>query len=486
MKIILNAIIFWLSVFSVFAGESDYMSGNSLVATYYAKANRLLKSNPVDCMFWADKAISESVITGNKLDLGRGLFIKGLALEQLHQNKASLKFFHESLKVAEYFKLGDLEMDALEKLSKLYARTGDYKSAVVYASLLYDRKDSNAISSQRLLVKTLPGKVDLQKSENRMKQLIADKSVLDDHLRFNLKIIDNQGNWILIIVIGYGLIFLSFFMISRQNKLILLKNQVLTDQMLTLEDGKMELEHTRYKAEESDRLKTAFLANISHEIKSPLNAIVSFSGFLRQKGIPAAERKSYIDVIHQYSESLLSLIKEIFEVARIESGEIKQDPEMIDMIEFLKDIHNLYCSGNIPVIRKDFKLILNLQTKMAVTYVKTYPTRLRNVLLHLIENALKYSENGKVEYGYIVKGSFIEFYVMDDGKGLRNENPDEIFERFKTKADHAKSGIEPLGLGLTISKNFIESLGGHIWLEPNIIGGSTFFFTIPLNPEIKQ
>ena len=400
MKIIICAIICWFFVFTVFAGDRDYLSGNSLVETYYTNAKRLLISNPVDGLFWADKAVSESRIAGNKLDLGRSLFIKGIALEHLHQNKAALKFFYESLKVAEYFKFGDLEMDVLEKLSTLYAGTGDYKSAVLYASLLNDRKDSNAISSQRLLVKTLPGKADLHKNEIRMKQLIADKSVLDNHLRFNLNIIDNQGNWILLIVVGYGLIFLSFIMISRQNKLILLKNSVLIDQMHTLEDGKMELEHTRYKAEESERLKTAFLANISHEIKSPLNAIVSYCGFLRQQGKPVAERKNYIDVIHQHSESLLTLINEIFESARIESGEMKKDPEMIDVIELLNDIHNQYCSGDIPVIRKDFKLILNLQPNIAVRYVKTYPTRLRNVLLHLIENALKYSENGKVEYGY--------------------------------------------------------------------------------------
>ena len=486
MKFIFCTILFWFFAFAVFADESTYVSGNSLVATYYSKANRLLKASPVDCIFWADKAISESKITGNKHDLGRSLFIKGIALAYLHQNKASLNIFHELLKVAEDFKFVDLEMDALMELSALYAKIGDYKSAVTYSSLLSVRKDSNAILSQRLLAKTLPGKADLQKKEIRMKQLIADKSVLNNHLRFNLNMIDDQGKWILIIVIVYGLIFLSFFMFRRQNKLILLKNQALTDQMHTLEDGKMELEHTRYKAEESDRLKTAFLANISHEIRTPLYAIVSFSGFLRQKGKPVAERNKYIDIIHQYSLSLLSLIKEIFEVARIESGEIKQDTEMIDVIEFLKDIHTQYCSGNIQEIQKGCKLILNLQPDEPECYIKTYSERLRNVVFHLIENALKYSENGKVEFGYLIKEPFIEFYVMNDGKGFSNGITEDIFERFKTEADFGKPGNGPLGLGLTISKNFIESMGGRIWVKSNIDSGSTFFFTIPRNPDIKQ
>lgn len=486
MKIVFTFILLMVSFFHVFAGDSDFVSNNSLVATYYTNAKSNLKSKPAECVFWADKAIAESKISGNKLDLGRCLFIKGQALDKLNKNEASVRVIHESLKVAEDYKFFDLEIDALNKLSVLYAKTGDYKSAVFYASLLHDRKDSNVISHQRVLAKTLPGKAELQQRELRMKQLLTDNSFLDDHLRSNLKMIDSQGNWILFIVIGYTLIFLSFIVIKRQNKLILKKNQILIDQMNILEVGKMELDHNLYKAEESERLKTAFLANISHEIKTPLNAIVGFSGFLRQKGKPGSERKKYIDVIHHYSESLLSLINEIFEIARIESGEIKQDPEKVGINEFLQKVHSRYCADNKKAIKKGHKLVLNLQPPDPVYYITTYPERFRSVLIHLIENALKYSENGKVELGYEQKDSFIEFYVMEDGKGLPKEQSDDIFERFKANEDFPKPGSGSLGLGLTISKNFIESMGGHIWIKNNIESGSTIFFTLPILPEIKS
>ena len=486
MKTILGIILFMFSFTSLLAGESDFVSNNSLVATYYANAKNLLKSNPAECIFWADKAITESKIGGNKQDLGRCLFIKGLALENLHQNPAAVKLFQESLNIAEVYKYFDLEIDALDKLSTLYARTGDYKSAVNYASLLHDRKDSNTILHQRLLVKTLPGRADLQKRESRMKQLLTDNSILDNHLRTNLKTIDSQGNWILFIVIGYTLIFLSFIMLRRQNKLILNKNAILTDQMHTLEVGKMELDHNRYKAEESDRLKTSFLANISHEIRTPLNAIVSFSGFLRQKEKPVNERKKYITIIHQYSESLLALINEIFEVARIESGEIKHEPQRIDVSEFLQKVKTQYYDDNKKVVKKGLKLILKLQPSDPVCYINTYPERLKSVIIHLLENALKYSDNGKVELGYVPKKSFIEFYVMDDGKGLPYENPEDLFERFKSTDDFPISGSGALGLGLTISKNFIESMGGHIWVTNNENKGSTIFFTLPIQLETKS
>ena len=486
MKTVLGIILFMFSFNTLFARESDFVSNNSLVATYYANAKSLLKSNPTQCIFWADKAIAESKIGGNKQDLGRCLFIKGLALENLHQYPAAVNLFQESLKVAEVYKYFDLEIDALDKIATLYARTGDYKSAVNYASMLHDRKDSNTILHQRLLAKTLPGRADLQKRETRMKQLLSDNSMLDNHLRTNLKMIDSQGNWILFIVIGYTLIFLSFIMIRRQNKLILMKNAILTDQMHILEVGKMELDHNRYKAEEAERLKTSFLANISHEIRTPLNAIVSFSGFLRQKEKPENERKKYIAVIHQYSESLLSLINEIFEVARIESGEIKQEPEKIDISEFLQKVQKQYYDDNKKAVKKGLKLILKLQPSDPVCYITTYPERLKSVIIHLLENALKYSDNGKVELGYAPKKSFIEFYVMDDGKGLSNENQEELFERFKSKNEFPVTESGALGLGLTISKNFIESMGGHIWVTNNENKGSTIFFTLPIQLETKS
>jgi signal transduction histidine kinase len=486
MKTILGIILLMFSCFTLLAGESDFVSNNSLVATYYSNAKNLLKSNPTECIFWADKAITESKLGGTKQDLGRCLFIKGQAFENLHQNPAAVKLFQETLKVALDYKYFDLEIDALNKLSTLYAGTGDYKSAVYYASLLHDRKDSNTISRQRLLAKTLPGRADLQKRETRMKQLLTDNSILDNHLRTNLKTIDSQGNWILFIVIGYSLIFLSFIMIRRQNKLILRKNVILTEHMHTLEVGKMELDHNRYKAEESDRLKTSFLANISHEIRTPLNAIVSFSGFLRQKEKPVAERNKYIVIIHQYSESLLALINEIFEVARIESGEIKQQPEKIDVSEFLQKVQTQYYEDNKKAVKKGLKLTLNLQPSDSICFINTYPERLKSVIIHLIENALKYSDNGKVELGYVSKNSFIEFYVIDDGKGLKHENSDVLFERFKSTDDFPISGSGALGLGLTISKNFIESMGGHIWVKNNENKGSTIFFTLPIQLEAKS
>jgi signal transduction histidine kinase len=485
MKFIYSVAIFLISVFTVYAGEVDNTSNNSLIATYYANAKNLVQSKPVECIFWANKAIAESKIGGSNLDLGRSLFVKGQALENLHKNKAAVNVFLETLKIGEANRYFDLEIDAINKLSTLYAKEGDYKSAVLYATMLHDKKDSNTLLHQRVLAKTLPGIAYLQKREMKMKQLLADNSFLDDHLRSNLKMIDSQGNWILFIVIGYCLVFVFFIMIKRQNKLILKKNQLLTAQMHTLEIGKMELDHNLYNAEEADRLKASFLANISHEIRSPLNAIVGFSGFLRQKEKPENERRKYIEIIHRYSESLLSLINEIFTIARIESGEIKQEAETINVNEFVQKIRAQYSDESNKEIRKGIRLIMNYDALDSLCNITTYPERLKSVVLHLIDNSLKYSDSAKVEIGYMQKDAFIEFYVKDDVKASQLEKTEEIFERFRSTEFFPKPGSGDLGLGLTISKNFIESMGGKIWVKNNKIG-STFFFTLPINIDIKS
>src|SRR5674476_652071 len=121
MKIIFFIILLMIASFPASAGNSDFVSNNSLVATYYTNAKNNLKSKPAECVYWADKAITESKISGNKLDLGRSLFIKGQALDKLNNNDASVRVIHESLKVAEDNKFFDLEIDALNKLSTLYA-----------------------------------------------------------------------------------------------------------------------------------------------------------------------------------------------------------------------------------------------------------------------------------------------------------------------------------------------------------------------------
>jgi signal transduction histidine kinase len=480
MRKLLYILFFCLLGLTSFASEAMNLSNNNLINTYYLNAELYLKKNQKDCIYWANKAIEESTSQENYTVLCKSYFIKGKAYELLaHYNKAISNYL-QSENVAKTNNLSDLELLTLKQIAELYAHIGNFKMAVEYSELLRVQKDSSEVAQLKVLSKDLPGKVALDKKERKVKQLIADKSELDNHLRSNLHTIDNQGRWILVIVIGYSLVFISFLWINRQNKAILKKNLLLITQQDKLENGKDALEHARFKAEESDRLKTAFLANISYETRTPLNSIMGFSELLRDKSFNISERKKFIEIIHHHSDALLKFVVEIFDAARIESGEIIQNTEIIDINEFLREIHTFYSLKSDLASKKGIELVLFLQFGETSYRFKTVPERLRKVMSHLVEDAIRRSANGKVEFGYKVIDSLIQFFVKDNNQAFDKEQLDGMFERFKQNRDVSNHDDQGVGIGLTIIRNYIESMGGYIWIMRNKDNGSTFFFTLPI------
>ncbi|NWJ53317.1 MAG: hypothetical protein HXX14_20945, partial [Bacteroidetes bacterium] len=372
-------LIFLYCSFSIisFASEGENISGNNLINTYYSNAEFALKTNQKDCIYWANKAIAESLNQDNYSTLCKSYLIKGKANELLKRYNEAIGNYLQSKTVAHEKNFPELELAILKQIAQLYAHIGNYKSAVKYSELLRIRKDSSEVSQLKLLSKDLPGKVELDKKELKIKELRANKSQLDSHLRSNLQTIDNLGRLILFVVVGYSLIFISLFWINKQSKSIMEKNMLLTTQQNKLEIGNGALEHARFKAEESDRLKTAFLANISYETRTPLNSIMGFSELLRDKSFTPSERKKFIEIIHQHSDALLKFVVEIFDAARIESGEIIQDHEVIDLNEFLREIHTYYSLESDLACKKNIELVLFLQFGETHYKFKTIPDRLR-------------------------------------------------------------------------------------------------------------
>jgi len=463
-----------------FASLGENLSGNNLIETYYTNAELALKTNQKDCIYWANKAIAESINQSNYSALCRSYFIKGKANELLKRYNEAIGNYLQSKNVAHERNFSELELSVLKKIAQLYAHIGNYKSAVKYSEFLRIRKDSSEVTQLKALSKDLPGKSELDKKELKIKELRANKFQLDSHLRSNLQTIDNLGKLIFLVVISYTLIFSLLIWINRQSKSILEKNLALTSQQDKLEIGKGALEHARFKAEESDRLKTAFLTNISYETRTPLNSIMGFSELLRDRSFTSSERKKFIEIIHQHSDALLKFVVEIFDAARIESGEIIQDTEVIDVNEFLREIHTFYSLESDLACKKNIELVLFLQFGETHYQFKTIPDRLRKVINHLLETAIKRSANGKVEFGYKVIDSLVQFYVKDNSQSFETEQIDVMFERFKQTGGVLNIEDQGMGLGLTLTRNYIESMGGYIWVKRNKGSGSTFFFTLPI------
>jgi len=237
-----------------------------------------------------------------------------------------------------------------------------------------------------------------------------------------------------------------------------------------------ELGAAKEKAEESDRLKTAFLHNISHEIRTPMNAIIGFSALLSEPGIDEGSRTFYTKTITQSSDQLLSIINDIVDISNIEAGIVNISKEEIRInksLDRLLDQFSLKAKEKGIVLRK----VAPLPDEEAIIFADN--TRFIQVISNLLNNAFKFTNEGTVEFGYKPGKDFIEFYVSDTGIGIPGDQLTRIFERFYQVDLKMARLNEGTGLGLAISKSFIDLMGGKIWAESDPGKGSTIFLTLP-------
>jgi PAS domain S-box-containing protein len=239
-----------------------------------------------------------------------------------------------------------------------------------------------------------------------------------------------------------------------------------------------ELVRSKEKAEESDRLKTAFLTNISHEIRTPLNGILGFAGLLSEGNKTNDEVKHHSGLILKSGKRLLELINNIIHISKIEAGaeeflELPFSPAMLvreanEQFLAVARSKNIALISVIPDALKNFK-------------IKSDLSKLHQVFANLISNAIKFTDEGTVETGFYLEGQFIRFFVKDSGKGIHEEHHKKIFERFYQIDNSYSRGHEGAGLGLSLCKGIIEKLGGEIFVESENGKGSKFTFALPLD-----
>jgi len=237
-----------------------------------------------------------------------------------------------------------------------------------------------------------------------------------------------------------------------------------------------ELIAAKEKAEESDRLKTAFLHNMSHEIRTPLNAISGFTGLLKDLDITEEELNSYIQIIQNSSTQLISIVSDILTISSLET---RQEPISISNVCINDLLDELQAIFSQKAADKNILLCTKPQLTNTQSEIFTDRTKITQVLSNLLTNALKFTQDGFIEVGYYLKDNFLEFYVKDSGIGINPEFHAKIFERFRQANQSINKLYGGTGLGLAISKAYIELLGGKIWVESEPEKGSTFYFTIP-------
>ncbi len=239
-----------------------------------------------------------------------------------------------------------------------------------------------------------------------------------------------------------------------------------------------ELIRARDKAEQSDRLKTAFLHNISHEIRTPMNAIVGFTTLLDSPDNTDESRRQYIDIIYQSSNQLLSIITDIVDISNVETGLVKVTLTEVNLNTLIRSLYDQY-RLRADSRKLEFKCTVHLSDEEAI--VLTDETKVIQIFANLLNNALKFTKEGRIEFGYVLRGETVEFFVSDTGIGIAAENHEKVFERFYQVESPNSKQYSGTGLGLSISKAYVELLGGTMWLISAPGEGALFCFSIPFS-----
>ena len=244
-----------------------------------------------------------------------------------------------------------------------------------------------------------------------------------------------------------------------------------------------ELINAKKKAEESDRLKTAFLANMSHEIRTPMNGILGFTELMKEPNLTGEEQQKYIGIIEKSGARMLNIINDIISISKVESGQMEI---CISETNISEQIEYIYTFFKPEVERKGIKIFLKNSLPAKEATIKTDREKVYAILTNLVKNAIKFTSEGYIEIGYEKKGKYLEFFVKDTGTGIPQEQKELIFERFRQGSESLTRSYEGAGLGLSISKAYVDMLGGKIWVVSKLEKGSVFYFTVPYNSAQEE
>ena len=238
-----------------------------------------------------------------------------------------------------------------------------------------------------------------------------------------------------------------------------------------------DLTEAKSRAEESDRLKTAFLQNISHEIRTPMNAILGFIELLQEPDTTGDEQKEYIEIIEKSGNRMLTTINDIINVSKIEAGIVSIQLSDIDLVQTINEIVGLFRP---EVEKKGMRIIAETPQFIENFIVKSDFDKVFAIFTNLVKNSIKYSIEGTITVGFIKRATVVECFVKDTGIGIPEDKQDAIFERFTQADSNSKRSLEGAGLGLSIVQGYVNLLGGKIYLKSEPGVGSKFIFELQL------
>ena len=404
----------------------------------------------------------------------------GAALASLNElDNAALKF-NESLKIAR--RVGSIEgvLTNLTDISKYYEQTGKLKESLVYQKRYNTLKDSIQRLEASKRISELESLYLMESSKREMVE--ADIYSKASSTKYYAIVS------LLIVLVIAVLVVLTLFMQKQRAERKLVQNQ---EQLKSLiHERAEEIQHhiqERKSAEESDKLKSAFLANMSHELRTPMNAIIAFSNFLRDPDVTTKQKSEYLDHIGNAGDTLLCLIDDIIDIAKIESQQLKLFIQPTNINLLLIEIYKVYTELRIKNKEKK-NVAFNLNIDNSYNYIiNTDSKRLKQVLSNLLDNAFKYTDSGRIEIGFSATDSSVLFHVSDTGVGIPKDKHEVIFDRFsQLRYANDTRTTSGTGLGLAISKNLIKLLGGDMHVDSAVGMGSKFLIRLPVDSIKRQ
>ena len=428
-----------------------------------------------------DKALSyykESLTVFNEVDylIGRILATHNVGTSYFNLKKydKALEYYNKSLTMAQNANFIQGILANYEAISNLYSETNNFQKSLDYYKLFDSLEDSinTTESKERIMEMETSYKLELLDNElrNKSNELAQQK---------RLKYIFITGTIIL-----FGLLLITIFAYTdkRHAEKELNEHRKKLEKLVAQKTDELKIEINERKiAEESDRLKSAFLSNMSHELRTPMNAIIAFTNFLKVPDLSRTKREEYINYVTSAGETLLGLIDDIIDIAKIEAHQLTISKSDCNITTICIELLNMFNELKNRKNKEHIILTLNPESIKNFIIIDTDGKRLRQILNNLLENALKYTCDGYIEFGFTRNESDIQFYVKDSGIGIPEEKFDYIFERFSQINLSTNIGFGGTGLGLAITKNLVKLLGGKIWLESELNVGTTFYFTIPYN-----
>ncbi len=257
------------------------------------------------------------------------------------------------------------------------------------------------------------------------------------------------------------------------------KNEIIKKRNSQLRKINEELKAAKEKAEESDRLKSAFLANMSHEIRTPMNGILGFAELLQDPRLTDKEAQEFISLIRISGKRMLNIINDLIDISKVESGMASVSTSAVEINDQIDFLYNFFRP---EAESKGLELQFHKGLMNARSRIITDKEKIIAILTNLIKNAIKFSVSGIIEFGYSLKDEHLEFFVKDQGIGIPAEKQQAVFERFVQADNSLTSNYEGAGLGLSISKAYVDMLGGNIRLSSRPGSGTSFCFTIPYTP----